>query len=247
MLSLVFDALVPQYISQVASLRKKLSPSHLLCQCFILKIFCFVNPPVHRPLCESCSWSGECVWVGEGTADSVRYYSSLALWNSVELYQCKSKAAQWWIDKSYLLASAHSEPELETLLSAGACQSMCRVSCCALCSAQETDGETHPFQSMPTESTIFAVSWCWQTMQQQYSYISEKCFFTSILFWHLFVPQLLGQLLAHTTDGDWVLLWLDQLCDLVWELDYRQESQIILAAGALLREENQWSNVLHPF
>lgn len=47
MLSLVFGALVPQYISEVASLRKKLSSSCPLCQGFILKRACFPNPPVH--------------------------------------------------------------------------------------------------------------------------------------------------------------------------------------------------------
>jgi len=76
---------------------------------------------------------------------------------------------------------------------------------------------------------------------------SQKCYFTSILFWHLVVPQLPAQLLAHRADGDGILLWLDPLCDLVWELDYREESQIISATGALLGEENQWRDVLHRF
>lgn len=98
---------------------------------------------------------------GEGTTDPVRYYSSSVLWNSVDLYQHKSKATQWWTDKSHFLASAHSELGLEPLLSAVAYQSMCRMSC-TLCSAEQTDGETHPFQSVPTESKIFALLWCCQ-------------------------------------------------------------------------------------
>lgn len=89
MLSLVFDALVSHSISEVASLRKKLSSSCLLCQCFILRRVCFANPPAHGV--KAVVGVG-CVWVWEGAAGSLRYYSSLAGWNSVQLYQGKAKS-----------------------------------------------------------------------------------------------------------------------------------------------------------
>lgn len=48
----------------------------------------------------------------------------------------------------------------------------------------------------------------------------------------------------HNANGEWELLWLDQLCLLGCELDCKEE--IISAAEVLLGEENQWRDVLIP-
>lgn len=47
-------SLLPQFISEVPSLRQNLSSNSLLCQCFILKRVCFPKAPVlwlERALC----------------------------------------------------------------------------------------------------------------------------------------------------------------------------------------------------
>lgn len=56
MLSLVFDALVLQSISEVPSLRKQLSSTCLLCQHFILKRLFFPNPLVHGVKAVAGEW-----------------------------------------------------------------------------------------------------------------------------------------------------------------------------------------------